>query len=374
MKDYKIQIERHRRREQTSAEAALWDILCKRKFENLKFKRLYPLKDYIADLYCDPLELVIELDGYYPQPKEHKHKDENRDLHLNFLGYRILRYSNETVFNAIELILEDIKTIIAQTENYFKKTKAPIKKDVDVSSSQQKSVGVRESNISNQIKQPLILSTKKLKLNQRDLLLGAGISLVDYDAITITFLDFETPSAIENAIFTSQNGVLSFLNKRQPLATVKNCFCVGDKTKALLEENGLKVQEVAQNSKELSEIIVTNYKNSSFLYLCGTMRREELPEVLKKEKIIIFQVKTYQTELKPKKFNQKWDGILFFSPSGVASYLSENKNSQDTIAYCIGNTTATSAQEHFENVVVANVNSIESVIAKVVKTVKIINI
>jgi uroporphyrinogen-III synthase len=211
-----------------------------------------------------------------------------------------------------------------------------------------------------------ILSTKKLKPNQRHVLLGAGISLVDYDAIAITFLDFKMPSIIESAIFTSQNGVRSFLNKKDTSTEVKNCFCVGNKTKSLLEENGLNVIVMAQNSKELSETIVKNHKKNSFLYFCGTLRREALPEVLKNEKISLFEVKTYQTELKPKKFKQKWDGILFFSPSGVASYLSENKSSQDTIAYCIGNTTATSAHEHFKNVVVANENSIESLISKVI--------
>ena len=45
-----------------------------------------------------------------------------------------------------------------------------------------------------------ILSTKKLKPNQRDLLLGSGYSVVDYNAITIDYIDFEIPAAVENAI------------------------------------------------------------------------------------------------------------------------------------------------------------------------------
>ena len=55
-----------------------------------------------------------------------------------------------------------------------------------------------------------VLSTKKLSPSQRELLVNAGISLVEYNAIKIEFVPFKVPSNIENAIFTSQNGVNTF--------------------------------------------------------------------------------------------------------------------------------------------------------------------
>ena len=122
--------------------------------------------------------------------------------------------------------------------------------------------------------------------------------------------------------------------------SIKNCFCVGHKTKFILEKNGLKVIEIGQNATELAQKIAKNYKNCVFYYFCGTIRREELPKALKSEKISLFEVKTYKTALKTKKFDQNWDGILFFSPSGVASYISENKDQRNTHAFCIGQTTA----------------------------------
>ena len=136
-----------------------------------------------------------------------------------------------------------------------------------------------------------ILSTKKLSTIQKDRLLQEGLCLVDYDAIAITFLDFEAPKVIDNAIFTSQQAVRSFLKKSQGVLSIKNCFCVGPKTKSLLEENGLKVIEIGQNATELAQNIVKNYKNCIFHYFCGTIRREELPKVLKSEKISLFEVK-----------------------------------------------------------------------------------
>lgn len=219
-----------------------------------------------------------------------------------------------------------------------------------------------------------ILSTKKLKPNQRDLLLGGGFSVVDYNAIRIELLDFEIPSEIKNAIFTSQNSVRALIDNSE-FAPFKweragvSVFCVGQKTKALLEQNGLKVTFLAQNSIELGDFIAKKHKNETFHYFCGSARRDELPKLLKASKIELFEVKTYKTTLKPRKFDQKWDGILFFSPSGIESFVAENKIINSTV-FCIGKTTAAEAQKYTSNIVIANATSIESVIAKAVKTLK----
>jgi|GEM_PF-68976 len=381
MKSKKTQIARHLRQQQTPAESTLWDILRNRNFENLKFRRQHPLKEYIVDFYCDELELIIALDGGYHSEKVQKYNDGQRDYHLNFLGYRVLRYKNAVVFNDIGKIYTDIKKIQSQTESHFKKTqinKANSKNKSESSPfSEGEGLGMRGSTIIDEPSQIKILSTKKLKPNQRDLLLGAGFSLVDYNAIEIEFLDFEIPSNIENAIFTSQNGVRSFLKqtnllhpsrKGEGLGTkISRVFCVGQKTKVLLEENGLKVTKMNDYGSELADFIVKNRKNEVFYFFCGTKRRDEIPNTLKTSKIDFSEVKTYKTSLKPRKFDQKWDGILFFSPSGVESFVCQN-NLKNTIAFCIGKTTATEAQKYTSNVVVANTTSVESVIAKAVKT------
>jgi uroporphyrinogen-III synthase len=217
-----------------------------------------------------------------------------------------------------------------------------------------------------------ILSTKKLLTNQKELILNAGASFIEYDAIAIKYLKFEVPKAIKNAVFTSQNGVKSFLDcQLEPSRRIKiqDCFCVGDKTKLLLEENGIKVTKIAKNSTELGQYIAKNYKKEPFYYFCGSMRRDELPEILKASENELFEVKTYKTTLNLNKFDQKWDGILFFSPSGVESFSIRNK--MDTsVAFCIGETTASEAKKYTKNVVVSNSTSVESVIAKAVNVLK----
>ena len=66
-----------------------------------------------------------------------------------------------------------------------------------------------------------VLSTKKLLANQRELLLNAGLSFVEYDAIRITPTSFEMPKELENIIITSQNGAKAYLNKVKPFPPKK---------------------------------------------------------------------------------------------------------------------------------------------------------
>ena len=220
---------------------------------------------------------------------------------------------------------------------------------------------------------PTVLSTKKLKENQRSLLLNKAISLVEYNAIKIDFLPFEAPSNIENALFTSQNAVNSFFDNechpQRNQRVIGNCFCVGKKTKSLLEENGQNVVKTTEYASELADYLVKNHKNDSFFFFCGNIRSDEIPSKLRENNIAFEEIEVYKTTLNPKKFERQFDAILFYSPSGVKSFFSENKTNNPK-AICIGYTTASEAKKYTENVVVANTTTVESVIAKAVKTLK----
>jgi len=215
-----------------------------------------------------------------------------------------------------------------------------------------------------------VLSTKKLSPSQRDLLIHAGVSLVEYNAIHIEFVPFDSPQTIENAIFTSQNGVQSFFDDVCS-STVENCFCVGEKTKALLEENGQKVIKMTEYASELSEYLVKNHKKDSFHFFCGNIRSDVIPSALKENNIAFEEIEVYKTTLSPKKFERQFDAILFFSPSGVRSFYEENNSSKvHSIAVCIGTTTAQEAKKYSDKIVISNSTIVESVIAKIVKILK----
>lgn len=209
---------------------------------------------------------------------------------------------------------------------------------------------------------PTVVSTKKLTEPQRNLLLQAGIGLVEYDAIEIERVDFEVEVTIENAIITSQNSVKALTEKK---VQIKNCFCVGEKTKALLEANGYNVKMKADYGNELAEIIVEKFSDQKFAFFCGNLRRDELPEQLQKNNVSFSEIEVYNTVLKPKKFERTFDGVLFFSPSGVESFMKENKL-ENTTAFCIGTTTAAVAEKHTDEIIIATKPTIENVIVQVV--------
>ena len=97
-----LKIARRLRRNQTSAEYRLWQVLRAKKLNGIKFVRQHPIiyennrNDYyffIPDFYCASYKLVIELDG-----KIHEFQrahDQHRELILKDRGLKVLRIKNE---------------------------------------------------------------------------------------------------------------------------------------------------------------------------------------------------------------------------------------------------------------------------------------
>ncbi len=213
-----------------------------------------------------------------------------------------------------------------------------------------------------------ILSTRLLTPHQKKKLLSADIQVTDYKAISIEFKNVDLPDSYDYAVFTSKNGVKAYLQNTPPNQERNlNCFCVGQKTKLILEKNGLKVIKTAENALELGKILVKSYKNASFLIFSGNMNRPELGKHLAENRIKFKEVEVYTTKFTPKKFEYAFDGILFFSPSGIRSYTMENEM-RSCPAFCIGETTATEAKKHAEIIFIASESTVESVIEKVIHT------
>ena len=208
-----------------------------------------------------------------------------------------------------------------------------------------------------------ILSTKILLSNQKQFLLNANLSVIEADFIETQSLPIEDNVTVNEAlIFTSQNAVNAVLEFDTLLELKsKKVFCVGIKSKALLEENGFIVQAHAGYAAELAEIIYLSYTNLSFTFFSGNLRRDVLPEMLKTNGISFNEIEVYETILTPQKINSKPDGMLFYSPSGVESYLKENKIT-DEMCFCIGTTTAKALENITNNIIIANQPSVENVI------------
>jgi uroporphyrinogen-III synthase len=215
-----------------------------------------------------------------------------------------------------------------------------------------------------------ILSTRELTAPQRDLLLGAGVGLVQYNAIHTLPIEFDLPSGTDHFIFTSGRAVdVFFQHPRNDLKGAK-CFCVGERTASKLAEKGQKVIEIAQNGQELGEKLAKSYQTAKFIYVCGKQRLDTLPDLLLNKDITFTELPVYRTEGTFKKFDRSFDAVMLFSPSGVRSYCKVN-DPADAWLVCIGDTTAKAAKDFSQKVMVANSTRIESVIAKAVNTLKL---
>jgi len=212
-----------------------------------------------------------------------------------------------------------------------------------------------------------IVSTKKLSEKQKQQLLNADFSVFEEDFIRIQNKDFEIEKINDYLIFTSQNAVESVLgNKKITAIKAKKCFCVGEKTKALLEENDFEVIANSDYAAELASTICNQYPKNSFTFFCGNMRRNFLPDALRLVEIALDEIEIYETILTTHKVDFIPDGILFFSPSGVKSYLQENKI-EDENCFCIGNTTAEALKYITQNRIIANQPTIESIVMKCIE-------
>jgi uroporphyrinogen-III synthase len=217
-------------------------------------------------------------------------------------------------------------------------------------------------------KQINIVSTKKLLPNQKQLLLDANIQLIEEDFIKTTFLSPPLEGLGEALIFTSQNAVQSILQhpKCNELKS-KNVFSVGMKTKDLLTQNGFNVIAYTGYASDLAEIISLIYNKESYTFFCGNLRRAILPDTLKENGITFNEIEVYETNITSKKIKSKLDGILFFSPSGVESYLKLN-TIKDEMCFCIGETTAESLEnKKIKNIIIADKPSVENVIDEVIE-------
>ena len=141
-----------------------------------------------------------------------------------------------------------------------------------------------------------ILSTKTLSDEQRQAFIDADFDLLEQDFIEIKNNLFELDKINTNLIFSSQNAVLSLMEQSGwEILKTKTVFCVGIKTKDLLELNCFKVDVYMDYASELAEIITLIYNKESYTFLSGNLRMETLPSALKSAGITFNKNEDYQT-------------------------------------------------------------------------------
>ncbi len=207
-----------------------------------------------------------------------------------------------------------------------------------------------------------VLSTKKLKTNQRQFLLNAGFSVLDADFIQITSVPFHLKTIPSLLLFTSQNAVKSVM-KNPDVLQLKGipAICVGTKTRKLLEENGFKVVHSEEYAHELVPSLTVVGRDKHIAFFAGNLRRNVLPDAMHKAGISFDEYRVYENQEKPMAIKASVDALLFFSPSGIKSFLKKNAIAQQ-VCFCIGTTTADTLNGITRNIVIAGHQTVENVI------------
>jgi methionine--tRNA ligase beta chain len=125
----------------TEAENFMWQILRGKKIGGFKFRRQHIIGSYIADFVCLSQQIVIEIDGLIHQVPENILSDEARTLELNRLGFDVIRFTNDEVFNDTDNVIKKI------TYELTKKSLKVLESKASAVQELRDSVNVEEKNL-----------------------------------------------------------------------------------------------------------------------------------------------------------------------------------------------------------------------------------
>ena len=97
------------RNNMTNSELTLWEKLKGKQMLGLRFRPQHPIDIFIADFYCHPIKLVIEIDGRIHKTIEQKEYDIGRTGELNYWDIEVIRFTNEQIENNINQVIKQIE-------------------------------------------------------------------------------------------------------------------------------------------------------------------------------------------------------------------------------------------------------------------------
>lgn len=213
-----------------------------------------------------------------------------------------------------------------------------------------------------------IVSTKVLTPECAAKLADNGIHLTQYNFISTKInlpTELHRQKLFPVVVITSVTGVLAWVMILEQLTLLKESFpvyCLANATRKAAVKAGLPIILSAENASQLANEILRDRSITSINFVCSNIRRSELPDRLRRHGVRVHEIQAYQTTLCPVVIKSLYQGVIFFSPSAIESFLSVN-SSKDCVAFCIGQTTASSARDSgFTTICVAQKPTQESVI------------
>ena len=92
----------------TDQERLLWSKIRGGKINGNRFRRQFPIGNYVLDFYCPKLKLAVELDGGHHDALEQATRDKEKDDFMSKQGIKILRFWNNELSENLDGVLEKI--------------------------------------------------------------------------------------------------------------------------------------------------------------------------------------------------------------------------------------------------------------------------
>lgn len=177
----------------------------------------------------------------------------------------------------------------------------------------------------------------------------------------------------KSLIFTSVNGVGSFFengfkpNEKFTDHNFNKIYCVGLKTKNTIRKHGFGTYKVKKHADDLSKFIIQNSQGERFLHFCGNLALDVLDRSLPLQNIYYKKVEVYETELIYPVVNKDFNAIVFFSPSGVRSFIKNNSLEGKKI-FSIGLTTEKELKKFTkQNIYTSNESNLDDLMQVIVR-------
>ena len=102
---------RELRKNMTTHERKLWNLLKNKQFYGFRFRRQYPIEKYIVDFICREKRIIVEIDGGQHNIPKNINDDLIRDEFLKSQGYTVIRFWNNDIDNNIEGVYKELQKV-----------------------------------------------------------------------------------------------------------------------------------------------------------------------------------------------------------------------------------------------------------------------
>lgn len=219
-----------------------------------------------------------------------------------------------------------------------------------------------------------VLSTKLL---DERLISKAAENAIIIEAVP--FLDFVyTPSGVlaktingfkkeSFIIFTSANAIKAVSQVESVDYSAWNIFCLEGATLNAVNKylKNASVIDTADNAMVLA-LKIANHGIKHLTFFCSFIHLDLLPDMLSGIGVQVDVIHAYETVLIPKTVENKYSGVIFYSPSGVKSYFSANTANTPETFFAIGETTAKALEVYNKKLIISSKPTPESMVDLVI--------